>query len=134
MNANELMLGCYVQNTNGNIGKVIGYTEYGEVIIRYSQNSTCFSDQNLLLPVPLTPEILEKNGFKPFKVNENESVEVIGKWWGMMGLILVKQFSLSHVGKVFSVKCNHSRIANVRNVHEFQISLRLCGIEKEIKP
>ena len=131
MKANELMLGDYVQNSNGNIGKVIGCTEYGEVIVRYSSNSTFFTDPNLLLPVPLTPEILEKNGFKPFKVNENESVEVIGKWWGMMGLILVKQFSL-HVGKVFAVKCNHSRIANIRNAHEFQNAIRLCGIEKEI--
>ena len=83
--------------------------------------------------IPLTPQILENNGFKPFEVKDTDSVEVIGKWWGRGGSVMVKQYSLTHIGKVFSVKGNYSRIGNIRYVHEFQNALQICGVEKKIK-
>lgn len=67
MKIQELSVGNYLQNTNGNIGKVIGITEQGEVIMRYAENSTCYSEPAMLKPVPITPEILEKSGWEPYK-------------------------------------------------------------------
>ena len=61
------MVGDYLQNTNGNVGEVIGVAPYAkstpEVIMCYHDKGTCFSDPKLLEPIPITPEILEKNGW-----------------------------------------------------------------------
>jgi len=63
------MVGDFLQNTNGNIGKVIGIEYYSEhddydVVMRYNEDGTCYSSSKLLAPIPITPDILEKNGWE----------------------------------------------------------------------
>ena len=134
MKAQDLMIGDWViHHNNGCIDAMNDTASYDENIQIQQDDfdlDECFFGR--LSPIPLTPDILEKNGFKPFKVKDTDSTEVIGKWWGMSGSVMVKQYSLTHIGKVFSVKGNYSRIGNIRYVHELQHALRLCGIEKEI--
>ena len=83
-------------------------------------------------PIPITPEILEKNGFKKAKFNDNEPSGLCGKWWSKDGRILVKMFELTLMGIVFSVSGGNSRISNIRYVHELQHALRFADSKKEI--
>ena len=90
-------------------------------------------------PIPLTPEILEKNRFKPFKIDAfSEAKNCIGKWWYKSGDIFVKQYCLDHESyrkghTVFTLGWHpHSRVCNIRYVHELQHAMELCKIDKEI--
>ena len=66
-------------------------------------------------PIPLTPEILEKNGFY-----ENQD-----RWWW-------KDFYITLAStKALTLVCN--RTIQFDYVHQLQHALRICGIEKEIE-
>ena len=73
-------------------------------------------------PIPLTAEILEKNGFDMddytvhFKEDEHYMLELV-----------FEDDELS-----WTINCNEYTIMNFEYVHELQHALRLCGIEKEI--
>ena len=72
-----------------------------------------------IFPIPITPEILEKNGFEEFdgwRILDMDDVEI--RW---IGTIL--EISGSH---------GNMELPNVQCVHELQHVLRLCGIEKEV--
>ena len=63
----EIRAWNWLQNTNGNVGKVIGIDVDSMgflVIMQYHPNSTSFSHPGMLKPITLTGEILEKNGFE----------------------------------------------------------------------
>jgi hypothetical protein len=77
-------------------------------------------------PIPLTPEILEKNGF----VLKEEEV-------GAYGVNIAPYYTRNDVP--FEVFCDGEPFAiwfkdpvNIAFVHQLQHALRLCGIEKEI--
>lgn len=70
-------------------------------------------------PIPLTPEILEKNGFE-----YNELPFVQG--WEQFGLTLYQG------GNGYRINCGQNVALRLVSVHELQHALRLCGIEKEI--
>ena len=77
-------------------------------------------------PIPLTPEILEKNGFE-YKEGET----------GMCGVEIAPCYLRDDVP--FEVFCDGEPFAiwfkepiNIKYVHQLQHALRLCGIEKEI--
>lgn len=74
-------------------------------------------------PIPLTPEILEKNGWKELYYADdyaNEEVEGISLWVSEDG----KNSWWWHAGVELVVAINY--------VHELQHALKLCGIDKEI--
>lgn len=83
-------------------------------------------------PIPLTPEILEENGFAGvgfaiLKLDENSLLQYyyhehrLKKYW--FG-IDERQNDASVTDVIFQCKCYY--------VHELQHALRLCGNEKEI--
>lgn len=78
-----------------------------------------------LSPIPLTPEILEKNGWvKDLYSDEsydNEELECLSLWVGEDS----KNKWWWHVGVDLVTPINY--------VHELQHALRLCGKEKEIE-
>ena len=80
-------------------------------------------------PIPITPEILEKNGFKQDpKSRSRKSHQIITNdvyisWWKGRLNIMYKPF----VGH----STNHIN-CDGKYVHELQHALRLAGIEKEI--
>ena len=91
-------------------------------------------------PIPITPDILEKNGFEEL-MNESEvSAARFGRKPGPTG---VWQYGFGQFDSVayvpeqsflrikFMEGCQ-ADIANIKYVHELQHALRLCGIEKEI--
>ena len=140
INIKELSVGNWVENTNGNTGKVIGITEQGEVIVRYSENSTCYSEPRVLEPVEITPEILEKNGFiNDFYVDEAVADYHFVRLEGYS--LHIKELQQGGDDALVSY-CNGSvNIATELNgeinkeihfVHQLQNALTLCGIDKEI--
>ena len=91
-------------------------------------------------PIPLTKEILEKNGFKLKEgctsawkwYNGETSIYVSGNHTCPIGQTLTIYISGGTVGAAFS---SHLAISDlkIRGVHELQHALKLCGIDKEIE-
>lgn len=89
-----------------------------------------------LKPVPLTPEILEKNGFrksvsppgihaKCYELdNKKDRYNLTIADYNKYKRLLLNVDSED--SECFNIKCNY--------VHELQHALHLCGIEKEIVP
>ena len=74
-------------------------------------------------PIPLTPEILEKNGFVP----DNFSPYYLSIEDGSI------RFSEHQYGLYCNILRSYQRYDGVCNyVHELQHALKLCGIDKEI--
>lgn len=73
-------------------------------------------------PIPLTKEILEKNGFEEFDgwyiyIPENTGIEIA--WLG----------TILKIGG----ECGNLELPTIEYVHQLQHALRLCGLEKEIE-
>lgn len=128
MKANELMIGDWVMLTDPiNNGEKVQVKEiHGDGHITVDGAIT-----KMFEPIPLTAEILEKNGFEYFSVNywemqvDNDYIE-LRPTEGNMAIWLDY------------VKDNDGIYANYilpypDNLHELQHALRLCNIEKEIE-
>jgi hypothetical protein len=138
MKANELkvtdlMVGDWVMSF-GAPHKVVGIrTDMFEPHIRTDMSDTWYEEgiENLLEPIPLTPEILEKNGFVKgdtmYFGDEIYCVELFNihydneerRFW-------VCNFFESEYGKEMM------DIFRIDYVHELQHALRLCKVDKEI--
>ena len=70
-------------------------------------------------PIPLTPEILEKNGFR-----YNDEPFVQG--WEQFGLTLYRG------GNGYRINCGSNVALVIDSAHELQHCLKLVGIDKEI--
>ena len=70
-------------------------------------------------PIPLTGEILEKNGFK---YNDLPMFQYFEQW----GLQLYRG------GNGFRINCGINVSLIIDSVHQLQQVIKLCGIEKEI--
>ena len=79
---------------------------------------TCFATE--IAPIPLTAEILEKNGWEIY-------YEV-----GAIYLAIRKDWNLTIVEKKIGglpyLRIAHNWICNIRHVHELQHALRLCEL------
>lgn len=73
-------------------------------------------------PIPLTPEILEKNGF-----TKDLDLDNVHYWFTLIDEHI--RFSILHVRNVFQ----WLGPLDFKYVHELQHALRLCGIKKEIE-
>ena len=87
-------------------------------------------------PIPLTTEILEKNGFEKldfshYHINNRALVlDADGKWDGPLSWHwVVTEMDTNAKGQ--RVVLDYY-VATIEYVHELQHALRLCGIEKEI--
>lgn len=122
MKANELMIGDWVIAGSGEPFK-IGIIDPD------------FLYWNEIQPIPLTIEILKKNGFKPY-IPENHletvyacqdiSKAVAGELYALWPYRDGSFYLLLRVDGKDMVRMD------VHYVHQLQHALRLCGIEKEI--
>ena len=112
----------------------IGECKYGEVGIEGCEEYTS-ANCNLLFPIPLTTEILEKNGFVKYnEVSDNPpydkdeegnmyySFKGEHKFWGWW-----------QPNNVYFIPANAMGDLEIKYVHELQHTLKLCGIYKEIE-
>ena len=98
-------------------------------------------------PIPLTPEILEKNGFIKDKENELSiyyHILIPTGYEKNSYTIQITFYKVPIAGVNLLFKCsgwlppdncgmNDIHMCNVEYVHQVQHALRLCGIEKEIQ-
>ena len=114
MKASELMVGDWVH--------IKAYNRNEKVTAIWANGVICNfrKDFDEIEPIPLTAEILEKNGFVycdyPF---------IMG--WQQFGLTLYKS------GRGYAITCGTNVSLRINSVHELQHALKLCGIDKEIE-
>lgn len=123
MKATELMIGDWVMFKDPTDG-----SKYPVRLKSINANSCCGIEGKSLLsltddfePIPITGEILKKNGFTKSKVFEE---------WKYKS-ITYKPFPLYFIS--IMKDSADLKLCNCVYVHELQQSLRLCGIKKEIK-
>lgn len=128
MKASELMIGDWVQNQLGwkaqvqSIRYVNTIKDEWEWLVKIGINNETFQNNlslNEIGAIPLTPEILQKNGFV-----YNAIPFVDG--WEQFGLTLYRS------GNGYSIDCGIKVSLIIDCVHQLQHALRLCGVEKEI--
>lgn len=148
MKANELMIGDWVKLKDGGplqmedvsgTGMFKKWTSDGEYMIPYSYDE--------IEPIPLTPEILEKNGFI-----KDKDKKTIGTTYHILiptgyeansytiQITLYKEpiCGVSVLLKIwgwippYQGGINDIHLCGAKYVHELQHALRLCKIEKEI--
>lgn len=134
MKAEELMIGDWVYITepddfHGYIGKVVitnAETNYIAVRIPNMHLHDVFVED--LQPIPLTEEILEKNGYKFNYICYEKK--------GYPAIELGSEEGTYNIGKVYVPYNNGDPDIHVyttcKYVHELQHAIKLCGIEKNI--
>ena len=128
MTANELMIGDLVLYKN----KPIIVWEIDEYYDRINTepdgyNAITCVEIFEVAPIPITPEILEKNGFVKNKYGEM----ILDEELGTSEIYLVLEPSYDE--EYYWWRVNNELITKIKSVHEPQHILRLCNIEKEIE-
>lgn len=121
MDVRDLMIGNYVQ-VNGEVCKIISVSFFD---IGISDSKEDFYQEHIdnIEPIPLTPEILVKNGFELQR--DKSELGTLDTYWLGSELGAFRIHNLNNDWWQFG-------LAKIRNVHELQHAMRLCGIEKEI--
>ena len=141
MKATELMIGDFIEcvdstHKNKVYAQVCAIEEGQTCILVEKDCSNWFLDISFIKPIPLTPEILEKNGIFKHKF-EGHLEECYST---SANPISNEQFILWEETDRFELVLRHivdnltySELrCKVRYVHELQHALRVCGIEREI--
>ena len=134
MEAKDLMIGDYVYNHRNWECPIVEIHKNSAIVIarHYGEEEFLLSD---LRPIPLTTEILEKNGFVEnrgvtswkFETDRGDLIDIYG----------VNEYHLS-----INIEDTHGSGKGYRwmldnltifYVHQLQHALRLCGITKEIE-
>ena len=130
MKANELMIGDWIYNKNIDKPMQVYPMMFSQM---FRQRPDATTEDYNIFPIPLTPEILKKNGFVNkkgrFMQSGNFDNPPLIMWHLVDDKILghpKSQLEIHHGYKSIHVSfvCDY--------VHELQHALRLCGIEKEI--
>lgn len=116
MKVNDLMLGDWVYNRVADITFQVYPQFFGQWHNRPEQFEA------IIQPIPLTAEILEKNGFE----KDPESGELIWTDDDVTEVVWV--------GTILTIRGEsaNAEFATCMFVHQLQHALRLCGIEHEI--
>ncbi len=131
MNATDLMLGDWVYNSLKEKCKVHAISNIFDSNIHLDNydkpNDGCFELAFEVEPIPLTPEILEKNGF--VNVENKQTSTIIYSFRDSLFRIEVYDFSHININSYYTDGYCDTFISSI---HELQHVLRLCGINKEI--
>ena len=132
MNANELMIGDWVKCED----KTARINQIEDILCMENENTSWFAYPEEVSPIPLTPEILEKNGFKkadfPGIDNQHTWTLVLDTMY-YVSLWTRNLHDNADEGWTFKAETSQVNGGLLLNaVHELQHALRLCGIEKEI--
>ena len=134
MKANELMIGDWVYSTFCDKPcKVVGVEQYGSGYANVKvTNVSDTKDINSLISIPLTKEILEKNGWK----YNDEDAKFFPQTWVGGGLMLQGADDCGYrivVTSDYDDEDTNNTPFVIIYVHELQHALRLRRIKKEIE-
>ena len=142
MKATELMVGDWVKikGLKDPVKRISCIDEYVRTVDFWDDEGVMVTSIDKVLPIPLTKEILEKNGFEELMSESEISAERFGRkpehtgvwqygfgWFGSVSYVPERSFLC-----VKFMEGHTADIANIKYVHELQHALRLCGVEKEI--
>lgn len=104
--------------------------------INLAIESNCFGDAGVYKPIPITPEILEKNGFKKFDFRNIEGQHE-WSWWidTQTSVTLWTRASSDNPENGWMVRIESPVVSfciKIEYIHQLQHALKLCGINKEI--
>ena len=127
MDAKELMLGDLVQGfIPDTYSKIVGILNESRIAV-FGGGAYIELSINDIQPIPLTPEILEKNGF-----TKSERFEV----WKIISDDYELRITPWRVAVIFLDEDGTDKeefsAPRPKYVHDLQHALRICGIEKEI--
>lgn len=129
MEARDLMTGDWVCTESNPTPRQVDWIKSGEVGLLWNKVVTL----PYLKPIPLTPDILEKNGFE----RKDDGIRLVYREDGFV--IRVYFLTLVLEGEVFKDIHMSMDFAEkdmrmpIEYVHELQHALRLFGVEKEIE-
>lgn len=137
MKATEIMIGDWVMFTDPTDG-----CKYPVRLKSINANSCCGIEGKSLLsladdfePIPITPEILEKNGFEHdvFENHDRYRWKQLNDSW-LRGDLIAVHFNKQITANIYSSNAIGTIIEFTPNhVHELQHALRICNIEKDIE-
>lgn len=103
--------------------RIYAIEECGTIRAKYEDEETLRQLQkhiDYFEPIPITPEILEKNGFE-----ENG-----GRWYNSNWMMEFEQYK---DGWDRTINCGEYSVYFIKHVHQLQNAMRLAGIDKEIE-
>ena len=124
MEAKDLMIDDWAA-CEGKNGKVKELREHK--LSLKTENSVMIVYYNNVEPIPITSEILEKNGFVTDRYGEIELNDELGT--SETNIVLEPTYSEEY----YWWRINNNLIVKIKYVHELQHILKLVGIKKEIK-
>ena len=124
INIRDLSIGDWVKASG--VAKRVHSIDFqnGEYFVHFSDpdtNSEDYLHAPFVKPIPLTPEILEKNGIS--KTYESDEYAV----YKGEGFNVTEYYT-----ELWEFERHRNRLM-IRNVHQLQHALRLAGVEKEIE-
>lgn len=129
MKANELMIGDWVQHPvyMGNLVpcRVVGIST--EITVEFDTGARKYEALNFAQPIPLTAEILVKNGFADFRKHDEDGMHHFE--YCINGMRIDQ---LADTLFVWICPATDNSILTIKYVHELQHALKLCGIDKNI--
>lgn len=144
MKANEIQIGDWVYSTFSKLPCKVTYLklhESGYASVE-TTNVVGVKDIESLSPIPITPEILEKNGFEKTQIYGEKQDDIFQCFDGEIIIevgIYDPNFILIHYRYETPDGINSGELSSIVKVdggkfylHELQHALLLCGIEKEI--
>ena len=128
LNCKSLMIGDWVYNSSKEKCKVYAISNIFDSNIHLDNydkpNDGCFELAFEVEPIPLTTEILQKNGFK-------EIAKKCYRWEYAKGIYIKADFTAEEPWIDISGSCYFTSPA-CRYLHELQHAMKLCGITLEI--
>lgn len=135
MNANEFMIGDWVRCTDPKPFRIEQIDGIGELV--YGDDGF-FVNTADLQPIPLTVEILEKNGWRG---RSRTQWQFFRDGCDKLNILLGKDYTqVEYLNMIYNPEDNaevnyghNFEFPRTIYVHELQHALRLCGIEKTIE-
>lgn len=130
MKPEDLFVGAWVNYSHTEDG-IAPYDEYIRISADDISRDECIIEAHYK-PIPITPEILEKNGFSRIDIEGNIKQSETGGfyvWYEIDSNILgIEEDTSTYEGESAKTLMK----LRIFNVHELQAAMKLCGIKKEI--
>lgn len=142
MEAKDLMIGDWVNYHDDDkiVPKQVSEITDFKQLQLHDKDNWVIVGEKYCEPIPITPDILEKNGFEELMSESEVSAarfgrkpEPTGVWqYGFGRFDSVAYVPEQSFLRIKFMEGCQADMANIKYVHELQHALRLCGVEKEI--
>lgn len=113
--------------------RVVQITEEREdnLVIDFGKCNWYFATHGKVEPIPLTIELLEKNGFKQEQHQKDSNSEWVDFYHYDLGINIV--YEVAKKGIPFAVYLDGKKLREIKHVHELQHVFWALGLNAELK-